>query len=165
MLSYFSRVWLFAAPWTVAQQAPLSVGFSRQEYWSRLPCPPPGELPNPGIKPTSLMSPALAGEFFTTGASCEAHTLKVYNLIIWLCDIHHNQANEHIHHLTELLPFSFVVRTHKVNHFSKFQVHDTIVIRVTRLYIRFLKLFILHTNKSLYHLTTGSSWFPSPRPQ
>ena len=124
-----------------------------------------GNLPNPGVKPTPLTSPALAGEFFTTGASCEAHTLKVYNLIIWLCDIHHNQANEHIHHLTELLPFSFVVRTHKVNHFSKFQVHDTIVIRVTRLYIRFLKLFILHTNKSLYHLTTGSSWFPSPRPQ
>ena len=41
------------------------MGFSRQEYWSGLPCPPPGDLPNPGIKPTSLMSPALAGRFFT----------------------------------------------------------------------------------------------------
>jgi len=47
-------------PQTVAHQAPLSVGFSRQEYWNRLPFPPPGDLPNPGIKPTSLASPALA---------------------------------------------------------------------------------------------------------
>ena len=52
-------------PWTVAHQAPLSMGFSRQEYWSGLPCPPPGDLPNPGIEPASLMSPALAGRFFT----------------------------------------------------------------------------------------------------
>ena len=49
-----SRVRLFATPWTVARQAPLSMGFSRPEYWSGLPCPPPGDLPNPGIKPTSL---------------------------------------------------------------------------------------------------------------
>ena len=48
-----SRVQLFATPWTVAHQAPLSVGFSRQEYWSRLPCPSPGDLPNPGIEPRS----------------------------------------------------------------------------------------------------------------
>ena len=51
---------------TVACQAPLSMGFSRQEYWSGLPCCPPGDLSNPGIEPTSLMSPALAGGFFTT---------------------------------------------------------------------------------------------------
>ena len=51
---------------TVACQAPLSMGFIRQEYWSRLPCPPPGHLPDPGIKPTSPASPALAGRFFTT---------------------------------------------------------------------------------------------------
>ena len=50
-------------------QAPLSMGFSRQDYWSRSPCPPPGDLPNPGIKPTSLMSPMPAGMFFTTGAA------------------------------------------------------------------------------------------------
>ena len=48
------------------------MGFSRQEYWSGLPCPPPGDLPDPGIKPSSLMSPALAGKFFTPGASWEA---------------------------------------------------------------------------------------------
>ena len=54
------------APWTVALQAPLSLGFSRQECWSELPFPPLGDLPNPGIKPASLASPALAGGFFTT---------------------------------------------------------------------------------------------------
>ena len=52
-----------------ARQAPLSMGFSRQEYWGRLPCPPPGDLPYPGIEPASLTSPALAGGFFTTSAT------------------------------------------------------------------------------------------------
>ena len=58
-----SRVQLFATPWTVAHQAPLSMGFPRQEYQSRLPFPSPGDPPNPGIKPAS---PALAGRFFFT---------------------------------------------------------------------------------------------------
>ena len=61
-----SHVRLFVTPWTISHQAPLSMGFSRQEYWSGLPCPPPGDLLNPGIKPASLTSPALAGVFFTT---------------------------------------------------------------------------------------------------
>ena len=52
-------------PWTIAHQAPLSMGFSRQEYCSELPCPPPGDLPNPGIGPVFPESPALAGGFFT----------------------------------------------------------------------------------------------------
>ena len=65
MLSHFSCVQVFATLWTVAHQASLSMGFSRQEYWSGLPFPPPGDLPNPGIEPASLMSPALAGRFFT----------------------------------------------------------------------------------------------------
>ena len=52
-LSHFSRVWLFATPWTVAHQAPLSMGFSRQEYWSGLPFLPPGDLPDSGIKRAS----------------------------------------------------------------------------------------------------------------
>ena len=64
-----SRVRLFETLWTVACQAPLSVGFSRQEYWSGLPCPLPGDLPDPGIKPVSLMSPELAGVFFITSAT------------------------------------------------------------------------------------------------
>ena len=53
-------------PWTAARQVPLSVGFPRQEYWSGLPVPSPGDLPNPGTEHASLGSPALAGRFFTT---------------------------------------------------------------------------------------------------
>ena len=60
-LSHFRRVRLFATLWTVACQAPLSMGFSRQEYWSELSCLPPDDLSDPGIEPTSLVSPALAG--------------------------------------------------------------------------------------------------------
>ena len=67
----FSCVWLFATLWTIACQAPLSVGFSKQEYWSGLPCLPPGALPYTGIKPAS---PALAGGFFTTSATWEARS-------------------------------------------------------------------------------------------
>ena len=66
VLSHFSDVQLILTVWTVVCQAPLSMGFSRKEYCSGLPCPPPGDLPNPRIKPTSLMSPALAGGFFPT---------------------------------------------------------------------------------------------------
>ena len=72
MLSHFSHVQLFVTLWTVACQAPLSMGFSRQEYWSGLPCPPPGDLLDPGIKPMSSMSLVLAGKFFTTSATWEA---------------------------------------------------------------------------------------------
>ena len=61
-----SRVRLFVTPWIVALQAPLSMGFSRQEYWGELP--PPGDLPDPRIKPACL---ALAGRFFTTSATWE----------------------------------------------------------------------------------------------
>ena len=60
-----SRVQLFATLWTVTCQAPLSVGFSRREYCSGLPCLPPENLPNPRVRPTSLATPALAGGFFT----------------------------------------------------------------------------------------------------
>ena len=60
--------------WTAARQAPLSMGFSRQEYCSVLPFPSPGDLPNPGVEPKSPISPALAGGFFTTCATWEAHT-------------------------------------------------------------------------------------------
>ena len=60
MLSRFSHVRLFVTLWTVARQAPLSMGFSRHEYWSGLLCPPPKDLPNPETEPTSLTSPALA---------------------------------------------------------------------------------------------------------
>ena len=70
--SRFSRVQLFSTLWTVAYQVPLSMGFSRQEYWSGLLCSPSGDLPNPWIAPASLMSPALTGGFFTTSTTWEA---------------------------------------------------------------------------------------------
>ena len=69
MLSRFSYVRLFLILWTIACQAPLSMGFSRQEYWSGLPCPPPGDHPNSGIKPVFLTSSAMAGGFFTVSAT------------------------------------------------------------------------------------------------
>ena len=74
MVSHFSSVQLFATLWTAALQAPLSMGFSRQAYWSGLPFPSPGDLPDPGIKPTSLISPALAGGFFSPRAICNYST-------------------------------------------------------------------------------------------
>ena len=67
-----SHVQLFATLWTVAFQAPLSMGFSRQKHWSGLPCPPPGDLPNSGVKPASLISPVLAGGSFTTSVTWKA---------------------------------------------------------------------------------------------
>ena len=83
-LSHFSCVQLFSTLWIVALQdppsecfqTPLSMGFFRQEYWSWLPCPPPGNPPNPGIEPMSLASPALAGGFSTTSTTWEAHFLS-----------------------------------------------------------------------------------------
>ena len=60
-----NHIQLFVTLWTVAHQAPLSMEFPRQEYWSGLPSPSPGDLPDPGIEPASLESPALAGGFFT----------------------------------------------------------------------------------------------------
>ena len=59
-------------PWTIACQVPLSMGFPRQEYWSGLPFPTPGDLPDPGIKPMFLMSPVLAGGFFSTSITWKA---------------------------------------------------------------------------------------------
>ena len=72
MLSHFSLVQLLTTLWTLAHQVPLSIGFSRQEYWSELLCPPSEYLPNPRIEPASLMSPVLADGFFTTSATWEA---------------------------------------------------------------------------------------------
>ena len=66
----------FATPWTAARQAPLAIGFSRQEYWNGLPFPPPGDLPGSG-KPTCLMSPALARGFFTTSTTWEAPSYNI----------------------------------------------------------------------------------------
>ena len=72
VLSCFSHAQLFATVWTVAHQAPLCMGFSRQEHWSGLPCPAPGQLLNPGIEPRPLPSPTLASGSFTTSTTWEA---------------------------------------------------------------------------------------------
>ena len=77
MLRHFSHVQLCVTLWTILYQAPLSMGFSRQEYWRGLPFPSPGDLPDPVIEPAFLMSPALAGGFFTTSATWEAQDLSV----------------------------------------------------------------------------------------
>ena len=85
-----SHVQLFATPWMVAHYTPLSMGFPRQEYWSRLPFPTPEDLPKPRIEPTSLASPALAGRFFITSATWEAHAIcccSVAQLCPTLCDL------------------------------------------------------------------------------
>ena len=73
VLCHFSCARLSVALWTVAHQASLSVGFSRHEYWSRLPFRPPGDLPKPGMEAAFLMSPASAVGFFTTSSTWEAH--------------------------------------------------------------------------------------------
>ena len=74
-----SHVHLFVTSWTVALQAPLSIEFSKQEYWSGLPYPPPGDLPAPGVEPVSLMFLALAGGFFTTSTTWKAQCLRQVN--------------------------------------------------------------------------------------
>ena len=79
LLSHFSHVWL-CDPMNIAYQAPLSMGFSRQEYWSGLPCFPPGDLPNPGIETTPPASPALAGRFFIHWAVSSVQLLSC----VWL---------------------------------------------------------------------------------
>ena len=98
MLSHFSLVQLFVT-WTVACQAPLSMRFSRQEQWSELACPPSGDLPDPGIKPTSLMSPALADVFFTTSATWESPAETLYPLLTSL----------HLPYPTQLLAINFLL--------------------------------------------------------
>ena len=81
-----SHVRLFGTPWTVAHQAPLTVEFSRQEHWNGLPFPTPGDLPNPGIEPTSPASPALAGGFFTTEPPGKPQNQD--RAVIFLCKVH-----------------------------------------------------------------------------
>ena len=78
--------------WTIASQAPLSMGFSKQEYWKGLPCPPPGNRPHPGIESVSLMSPALAGRFYTSSAIWKALKCDAKLLIFHSCENMHIQT-------------------------------------------------------------------------
>ena len=93
VLSHFSRACFFATLWTVAHQD--SMGFPRQKYWSGLPFPPPGDLPNPGIETASLPSPVLAGGFFTTSATWEVPiSIHIYTYIST-----HTHTHTHTHTL------------------------------------------------------------------
>ena len=77
VLCLFSHVRLFVTPWTIASQAPLAMEFSKKECWSALPFPTPGDVPNTGIKPGFLMSPALAGGFFTTSTTWQVPPVRM----------------------------------------------------------------------------------------
>ena len=83
MSCVLSCVWFFVTPWTVAHQAPLSMESSRQEYWSGLPHPTPGDIPNSGMEPVSLASPTLVGIFFTTMSPGKPPNYVHYLLAIW----------------------------------------------------------------------------------
>ena len=93
----------------VAQQAPLSMGFSRQEHWNGLPCSPPGDLPDPGIELVALMSPALAGGFFTIsptsfqGPEISFSLVQSLMFLVWLASLHTEHTN--VGSLTLLFPF------------------------------------------------------------
>jgi len=92
-----SHVQLFAAPWIVACQAPLSMGFSRQVYWSGVSFSTPEDLPDPGIKPVSLASPALVGRFLTTSATQEAHlSVQWYLNVLLICISLIDKDTEHL---------------------------------------------------------------------
>ena len=84
-LYMFSHIQLFVTLWTIAHQAPLSMGFSSQGYWNGLPCPPPGDLPDPGIQPTSLKSLALADGFFISRDTLEVLFLAAPTTDKWEC--------------------------------------------------------------------------------
>ena len=108
----FTCVQLFATLWIIACQAPLSMGFSRQEYWSGLLCPPPGDIPNPRIEPVSLLSPAWAGGFFTTSTTL-VQIRSVAQSCPTLCDpINRSTPGLSVHHQ---LPEFTQTQVHRVS--------------------------------------------------
>ena len=102
----FSGVWPFVNPWTVAHQAPLSMRFSKQEYWSGLPFPSPGDLPDPGIKITSLMSPSLAGRFFSTSTAWKTLSEHVSYLLLHKPDYYNRKQSLVMGDMEPLLVFN-----------------------------------------------------------
>ena len=128
MISHFSHVQLIVTLWTVACQSPLSMGFSRKEYWSGLPCSPPGDLPYLGIKLTSLTSLAFAGKFFTTSTTRETLSRLQFSSVqllsrVRLCDqvnrsmpglpVHHQLpelTQTHVHRVSDAIQPSILGR-------------------------------------------------------
>ena len=98
------HIQLFATPWTVAHQSPLSMGFSRQEYWSGLPFPAPGNLPNPGIEPASVASPALQADSLPLShwGSPTSSLSRIYSLLtqphLHLVQLHHGLDQRSLSH-------------------------------------------------------------------
>ena len=84
LYAMLSHVQLFVTPWAVARQAPLSMEFSMREYWRGLPYPSPGDLPDSGVKPASLVSPAQAGGFFTPAPPGKSSEYALFPLILFL---------------------------------------------------------------------------------
>ena len=112
MLTRFSCVPLFATLWTVARQALLSMRFSRREHWSGLPCLSSGDLPNLGIEPTSLRSPALAGGFFITSATWEAPYIYIYALFLrFTSHLVHHRAMRRVLCAVQLVLISYLFYT------------------------------------------------------
>ena len=140
MLNRFSRVRLFVTPWTAAHQAPPSMGFFWQEYWSGLPCPPPRDLPDPGIKPTSPEAPALQVKFLPVShweaPICSNSTLMNHSIPFILSYL--------------LSPFHYFLWYH-LNEFSSKQVLLLETILLTYLFHEYL----LSTYVSCMILRTG----------
>ena len=110
---HFSHVWLFATRWTVAHQAPLSMEFSRQEYWSGLPFPPPGHLPDPGTEPMSLMSLALASRSSLLVPPGKPNTDFCFTLTLpSLSDAYSNSSLVWIQNVCTLVLFASVTPLH-----------------------------------------------------
>ena len=127
----------FVNPWTVACQVPLSMEFSRQEYWSELAFPTPGSLPNIGIEPVSPASPAVAGRFFITDSPGKPHIKDTYFSL-------YTHTHTHTHtHIRYLICFEFIVR---VRHL--FQNSQNVELT--------LSIKNKHTNKKLCSI---NSWF------
>ena len=151
MPSHFSPVRLFPTPWTVAHQAPLSMAFPRQEFWSELPFPSPGNLPGPGIKP---MSPALAGRFFTTEAPGKPEYLYSgkNNLKDWLQSLANIMLDSSI---------PVTAHTQSVQSFCITWIHWCLLIAVSALLSHFNSLWLFMTPWTVAHqapLSVGFSW-------
>ena len=108
VLSCFGSVQLFGTIWTIACQASLSMGFSRQKYCSGFPCPSPGGLPNPAIEPMSFMSPALGRQHLLTSATWEAPNLHSLCLKIKGCELNHHNSFQPILKFCEIVVYSLI---------------------------------------------------------
>ena len=114
LLSRFSRIRLFATLWTTARQVSQSMGFSRQEYWSGLPRPPPGDLPDPGIETALLTSLTLSGRFFTTGATWKTLSVCIIHIAVLLLQCVLSHCNVYYHIVCKTVYITHYINTYYV---------------------------------------------------